>query len=512
MDDDEKQNLLYSFYTPLRNHLRRANLESSLRAIHGHIIHQQFNKPLPTYIRNLPFGYNDSRTFLDFIKFHLFPWDLEIITKELIINAPIAGGPKSLEDWNYLARGINKLKDLDGEIAKLYIDKEHVLLELHRIAHRQFKWQINPNLDTVARYWKIYNCQKLQKIINQAIGLTLRDIFAISLGLQGFYMTKFALFYPPKIQIKGISNEILDQFLLHFSKDIDDLRELLIEEQGLNENFMYEFNSLRAFPLINMDYVGRKSLICPIPSLLYERLTTGIYYEIFNLPGFDEAFGECYQHYIGEVLQQGAKSVRVFPEQEYGSRRDRKRTVDWTISKGNWSLFIECKTKRLTLGAKINLYSTTELNNEIGKMADFIIQLYKNILDYENNLFPQFRFNRQIKIYPLVVTLEEWYLFGDKLLALLDEQLTLRFKREKLPDRLLSQYPYSVCSTNELEHLIQVIDVVGIEAVFSEKAKAKDYKMWTMMNFLSDKFGKELQSARKLFTAEFDKIVESWID
>src|SRR3989344_1658373 len=419
----DQNNTVFGTYTPLRNTIRKANLTPSLRAIHAHIQHMLFGQPVPPYIRNTPPGYstNPFKGVTDFLNFHVFPWELEVIAKELIIHGAVIGGEKTLEDWNYLATVVNKLKDLENEISKIYSNTGNVLIEIYRIAHRQFIWQSRPDLENVARYWKIYSDPKLSEVILKATGLTLDELFLIALALTGTYLDKYALFYPPKIDVKNIDQEHLDKFLKHFSLPINELRDRLSNEQRMNEKYAYAFNSLRAYPLIRMEYEGRDSIVCPIPPLLFRRITEGLYYEICKEPNFDSSFGNAFQIFVGELLKKANEKAQVIPERTYG--KPEKRTVDWIVLDKSVLLFVECKGKRLTFEAKVSLTDTTELYRQLDIMANFIVQIYKTIVDYDDGKYPHLKFDKDKQVYQLLVTLEEWFLFGSQALDILDEKI-----------------------------------------------------------------------------------------
>src|SRR5688572_10177391 len=109
----ENQNdSVFSAYTPFRNYIRKANLTTSLRAIHAHMQFMQFRQSLPAYVVNLPPGYANCQKQLDFIQFGLMPWELETLAIELIMHGAVVGSSKNLEDWNHLAEATNKLKFL----------------------------------------------------------------------------------------------------------------------------------------------------------------------------------------------------------------------------------------------------------------------------------------------------------------------------------------------------------------------------------------------------------------
>ena len=192
MSTTDYDNRMFNVYTPLRNHLRKMKLVDSLQAIHYHILLQQFNKPLPNFV-SAPIDYRNARGMREFIPFHISPWEIETLAKEVIINSPKYGASKSLSDWHQLSQVINKLKALEENASKLYTTKSNVLVELHRIAHRQFTWQHQPTMGDIAQYWKIYSDQDLSRLIENSIGLTVEKLFIISMVMLGTFLEHFVL-------------------------------------------------------------------------------------------------------------------------------------------------------------------------------------------------------------------------------------------------------------------------------------------------------------------------------
>lgn len=60
---------------------------------------------------------------------------------------------------------------------------------------------------------------------------------------------------------------------------------------------------MRACPIIKMPFNGKDSLVCPMPTLLYWRITSGFYYEICDEKDFGYNFGHSFQKYIGNVIE-----------------------------------------------------------------------------------------------------------------------------------------------------------------------------------------------------------------
>lgn len=496
---------VYSLYCPLRNYLRKQKLDESLLAIHAHVQFQQFHKPLPNYIVGEPFGYGKITDFRDLLNFHVFPWELSLLCKEVLLNSQKYGQTRSLLEWRYLSGAINKLKELENETAKLYSTKDNVLLEIFRISHRQFRWQRVPTMDAPARYWKIFSYQRLHKIVEKAVGLTLEEIIKIGMSLLGFYQDKIALFYPPKSELPGINQDKIDTFLEHFCIDYEELKKQLSKEQQYNEKFAYTYSSLIAYPLIRKEWEGKEAIVCPIPRHLFERITDGIYYEICRVDGFEHPFGDAFQEYVGDVLKVLFTKGNIYPETQYGKS---KRTVDWVAEDNTATLFIECKTKRLTTGAKAGLFDVTELESELGKIADAVVQVYKTMEDFKNGLYPKIKYHSDKALYPMVVTLEDWFIFGDHIINKLNELVIKRLKETGLSADLITINPYCVIPIEALEVVMSIANNYGIKKVLEEKVTDNDKKYWEIENYLRHKYPEEIKLAGCPFIPELDKRIE----
>ena len=324
----------------------------------------------------------------------------------------------------------------------------------------------------------------------------------IALALTGTYLDKYALFYPPKIDVKNIDQEHLDKFLKHFSLPINELRDRLSNEQRMNEKYAYAFNSLRAYPLIRMEYEGRDSIVCPIPPLLFRRITEGLYYEICKEPNFDSSFGNAFQIFVGELLKKANEKAQVIPERTYG--KPEKRTVDWIVIDKSVLLFVECKGKRLTFEAKVSLTDTTELYRQLDIMANFIVQIYKTIVDYDDGKYPHLKFDKDKQVYPLLVTLEEWFLFGSQALDILDEKIRSKLNSLSISSKILDDKPYMICSVEGLDLLMQVSSKYSIDEIFRDKNKDVETRTWHLEIYIKDKYKEAVSKIKPLFKEEFN--------
>lgn len=498
---------IYSTYTPLRNILFKQRLNESLLAIHSHIQFQQFKQPLPNYIVGEPVGYRQIKSFKDQLDFHLFPWDLAILCKEILLNSPRYGASKNLLNWYYLSSAINKLKDIDGRIADQYMDKDNVLLEFFRISHRQFHWQRVPTLEAPARYWKLFQYKGLKEVVEKSIGLKIEDIILIGMAMVGFFKDKIAIFYPPKINIAEIDNKKLDIFLNHFCIDLETLKAKLKSEQQYDERFMYSYSSLVAYPLIKMEWDSKDAIVCPIPTYLFERITDGIYYEIYKAEGFDKSFGFAFQDYVGDVIKRLSPQMTIYPEVVYDKG---KRSIDWIIEDDKTILFIECKTKRLRNNAKVELLDTQSLISELSKLADGIIQIYKAINDYKIGKYLHLKNNLKKPIHPILVTLENWFVYGE-ITSRLDKLVIQKLEDSQMNKNLVNENPYIVMPINTFEQFIHVSNEDSFEEILKENLYDKEKRYWEFENCLHAKYSKLIATAQCPFIPDLKKQLDSLV-
>jgi hypothetical protein len=286
---------VYDLYKPLRNLLHRYPLLESLSVVYAYVQYLQFLRPFPSNIEVNPILYARHKP-----ERQIYEWQLDLLAREIILNSP-THGIKTLRSWPQFAKVINTIKDLEEKIyiAHRPLFQNNMLLEIYRVAHRQFPWQRLPNEDTLLRYFKIFNTFEFDPIIQNAIGIDVPQIYTIGLGFAGHFMRSFAYYLDSPIEVREISIEGFNHFVDHFSTDIASLRQMAAAVQSYDQDYPYTFNPLRKYPLVRVTLNGRNAVVSPIPTFLFRRFTDGVYYEICDAKGFADAFGPSSQKYVG---------------------------------------------------------------------------------------------------------------------------------------------------------------------------------------------------------------------
>jgi len=497
---------IYNLYKPLRNHLQPVGVENAFYVIWAYLNFFQFNNAIPGNIQTNKIVTGDQnrvRTFLS-------EWELSLLAREIIVNGQenLNFATKNFQDYNYFSNAINKIKNFENNLSKLYISKDNILTEFRRLSHRQFPWQQKPNSVDFIRYYKIYNNNRLKKIIENKIGLTTQQWYTVGTAITGAILSHSKLNIDPKITIADITKKHFDIFINFTSNNLKSFKEIIQRDVNYDDEYVYAFNPLEYYPLIEMG----EYYYCPIITFLIWRITSGIYFDLVNIKNFGNNFGFAFQDYIEEISKKvfENKKIDFIPEDKYyANTKNPKDSVDFIIRKNKSAIFVEAKAKRIQNKSKTQLLSNETIEKDLNILAEDILQTYKTIEDYKHGYYKHFKYDESIEIYPLLVTLEDWYLFGE-------DTKNLRAKVEqklidaKLPMGYLDEMPYTICSIRNYEHLIEVITVLEINNVMKEWFKP-ERNGHNFGQFLFSNYSDHYKSIDHYFPDDFENIYPNQI-
>lgn len=481
---------LYPDYKPFRNYMRTFAVVPSLLQLWGYFVCVTENRVLD---RSLGIG---KPPRLD-IKAHLYPWDLEILVREVVLNASRHGND-GLHQWNGLAKAVNHIRRLEG-VPYEGEGRADIMIDLQRIAHRQFRWQSgNANrASQIVRAWKIFGGDELDAKVLTKTGMSMHQLLRLGMAVTGGLINRPALNLRTDYSVLKVPPAASRQLFERLTCDLPNLRERTRQCQQYNDAWLYASFPLEHTPLIRLDAANPDQLVCPVPRYLFNRVTSGVFYDIVNSDGFANAYGDAFQRYVGEVIAITVPTPPfiVIEERPYAENKARlKHGVDWIVSDATGHLFIECKTKRLSLGSK-NVTDPEAVGRDLAAMTQAIVQNYKNIADAKKGI-TEWRPD-ELPVYPVVVTLEDWHLFSTHFTDQLQVDVRESLVNEGIDPDIVADMPYTVTSVSELETVLQVVANRGISPVFAHKTKA-DYWSWAWTGFLPTNFPEEHRAAKAL--------------
>lgn len=448
---------MYLDYKPFRNYLRKQHLYTGLVSV------WQFMSRI---------GDSQSNTRLQDLAHYPADWELELIAREIILNCggsvvPLDGTTARFD----LSQAVNHIRRITEAISKQTIDShEDALSSVHALIHQQIPWQDDVPFERISRYAKIMQYGPLAKIVEPALDISIADLYKIGFAVAA------ALAEDPKVLaskfevLPGISLGAIQAFFKLVSTDIETLKNEIRNVQSYDIKWAYTYNPLRGRPLI-YDANAPEKLFGISEKLLIWRITDGLYYDIYRLQGFSEAWGDAFECYIGDVLRAALSSTRfsILKPPIYTMNENVHHGTDWRVSDPTGHVFVECKTKRLRLDAKLSSESPP-IEDEIKTLAKFFVQNYKNINDALNGSDSDFDANG-LPVFCVVVTLENWRLDLPKLKDRLDFLIQEGVSLERLPPSITKDHPYTLLSTQQFERYFQDVARQGIGASFTPENK-----------------------------------------
>ncbi|UIF88800.1 hypothetical protein KAF44_26465 (plasmid) [Cupriavidus necator] len=355
------------------------------------------------------------------------------------------------------------------------------LRDLTAMAHQQFPWQVHKSLLTLMRYYRLLRHPALAPIVEAEVGMEVRTYFLLGVIAGGELLNRPWIARQRALDVVGITPHQVRRFYEPLTVRVGSLRAQIVVQQRLDRRWGFTWNPLEGTPLVRLDRNAAHA-IAPISEYFYRAITNGLYYRLVNRAGFSTGLGASFEAYIGDVLREAFPAPRygVAGETQYTVGKQAKLGTDWIVTDGSANLFIECKTKRLRLDAKMP-DAVEEFEAQLDVLAGIVVQLYKNIRDAQDGHTPAWRPNTQ-QIYPLVITLDEWHLLGPNVLDALDLRVKARLRRENLPLSVLQEMPYTTCSAQDFESAVLIMAELGLDPYLREKTQP-DCRVWSLKDF-----------------------------
>jgi hypothetical protein len=184
---------------------------------------------------------------------------------------------------------------------------------------------------------------------------------------------------------------------------------------------VYDFNPLFLRPLVR-PWTHHKSIrmeqdrfIAPLPHLILHKISTGIYYEMFNRykEDFSKYFGYLFEAYIGYLLQKTIASSHLMSEADIRKTypTSKGKVPDWVILDGSTAICLECKATRFTRAA-VTAGGEDAIRHSIKQVVKGLMQLHDFIEACRANRDGLEAFQVCTSFKPVLVTHEPFHLIN----------------------------------------------------------------------------------------------------
>ena len=253
----------------------------------------------------------------------------------------------------------------------------------------------------------------------------------------------------------------------------------------------FRFNPLHLKPAIIPDRNVKPGFsqvyITPIPSLIHERVTRGLYFALADhfkeskRNPFRDAFGPVFQKYVGLLLKNAVGENSVQQEWRYGSRKHPKDTPDWFVIQNGVAVLIEVKQSGLYLNAKQwgeREQIHKDLKQTIGSGVNQMWEFERNV---ENGVCPVPDWLKNINITERVVVI---YDGSHHLNSFLNDEV-----RQLYPS-ISETYHWHTIAVEQLEYFLAITGKNLIEALTEKRLDSQGDSM-DFRNYYSRKYSRQ---------------------
>lgn len=426
-------------------------------------------------------------------KYAAYKWELEtLITLDLNTpktREPIwAGQPLNVTQFTAVAETINLVRAIDEHESQGRIDVTNILLEMHRISHRQFAWQRGfKRTEDIYRYLYIYGQGECASYFEKTYGVSVLEFFTVAFGLCAYHCHAPWQLRVRDMNVLKVSQVAIEKSLRLLSDDIWAVRrqstELLAKfEKNLNTKLPanYQPSYLRLKPIIRRALATEDQYIAPLPELIIFRATVGLYYDLQS--GGTSVTNDAnkrFDEYARRSIKAHCPDFEPAPAQKYYYRKNSVETPDILLKQREKIVAVfECKATKLTFEAQYSDSPVESAERGYSQIAKAIFQLWRFFSHVRRGII-------DLDVAPnapaIVLTMDAWtQMSGELRNALITEAAAIA--ADKDPEIIDEDKRQPVfCPIKELDELLVVSNEEQLLAAFHAAIEVK-YHGWSVVN------------------------------
>jgi len=409
-------------------------------------------------------------------------WELETITNEMIAIAPrikpLKGKNRVLDCKNYstVLNLINVLRKLENSEAGARLRNVDVYSEMQRISLRQFDWQRGwLNHPQIYRSIYLYGQGAASDFFQQKYGISVSDFLLSGLLLYSHFLIS------PNAKLKGdfgplpIDQAKFDISVAKLSLPMGELRQYARFVRRRQWPTAHQPSVLRRYPCVSHG-PNNDELRSPLPPLILERVTSGIFYDLAEARGdVREEYGKRFETYALEHLQTSLPAIDWVNEHAYRSRGGEFKSPDilW-LDQSNVHLAIECKATRMSIDAR---YSDDPWSARgYDEIVKAVYQIWRYFSHCRRGICDK---NLTKGVSGLVLTLDSWLIMAGNLVNEVMERASIMANEKDKEIIDTDKKPIIFCSISDLENVLATASEISFGSAI-EIAVTKQRQTWLL--------------------------------
>ncbi len=345
-------------------------------------------------------------------KFAIYPWELETLVNERL-GLPFEGLFQEVipEDWNQIAALTNLIRNLENNEYVMYSRPEDVIDHIFKLGSRQFEWQQGfMSKQEIFRSIFVYGQGACADYFEKIHGISIDDFTATCFAFLSMYFSSPAARRDTDLSIIGVNDQARDIALRIVSAHIREVKERAKSERAIEGETAFKASVLRQFPIIAVS-AASSILVCPLPELLLNRMTFGVFYDVINGGGSIRAeIGTNFEKYALMAFSRFLCDCEAEGEFSYASKMGQRKSSDLLLTyKGETHVLIECKATRLSASARYADFDENARGYQ--DMIKGVTQVWRFVSDIRRGVCSR---KLHKNVVGAILTLDSWFVAAPK--------------------------------------------------------------------------------------------------
>ncbi len=410
---------------------------------------------------------------------HIHKWTLESLVNAFLLSQPLRRrGDRAWKVMNTRHLGgplqlLQMTNDLENAHDGLTLRRISVFDEMRRIAQRQFHWQrgkMNKAAFFKAAY--LYTFPEAAEHFEQKHGVSIHDFCFSGFALTSMLLHHSAVQAHPNVDMRlAIDPAVLIKCMAMYAKPEAAMRREASAMTQVTTHAAYQSSVLRKWPCLLIE--SKDIIVGPIPDLVVERFTNGLYYDLVDNPGeLRDLIGRRFEGLCKLMLEVFLPDLEVVPEFKFGTAKHRIDSPDlFLVDKGETVAIIECKAKKAPISVKLGEEIDPLHDPAFADLAKGAFQIWRFVSRVRRGMVEAPGGKLAAGAPGVVVLMDTW-------LEMSGGQLEEVFERaramvaEKEPEIAAEdQIPLVFCNVDELENMLRSATTRGALLTLQEAVK-----------------------------------------
>ena len=424
-------------------------------------------------------------------KFAVQKWEIETLANELM-TVPKAkptknGVTRKLCCDHFQAsidcvKWLRKLENVEYRIQK---KPKEILIEMGRIAARQFDWQRGyVNVPQFYRNAFVYGQGECATYFEQQHGITLNRFSQIGFMLFVSFTNSPVVWNDGSWAKLDVIWEEVEKVLALIALPFSEAVKLALKERKKIIHTADKPSVLRQTPCLRFGSNGER-IRAPLPELILERVTSGVFYDVVGGGGpIRDDYGRRFEEYCARYLSDTLPGFDWEREFNYRKKPNDFDTPDILCSEaGQLIIALECKATRMSQEAMFGRDPIAARGYQ--DLTKAVFQLWRFFSHCRRGYVGRSISDEAVGV---ILTLDNWLILADTLRKRVLED-AVKLANEKDPNITeLDRRPIVFVAVLELERALSA----ATEATFKEavlKSNSKEFWGWRLDGILGELLG-----------------------